>query len=137
MQWADVTEKPSRARLRQFALLFFVVFVGLALWRVGHGRDDLATWGLAIAGVVVGAVGWLRPSLVYGVYLPWMIAAFPIGWVMSRVMLLAMFVGVFTPAGLLSRACRRDPLRLRRRAAASYWTEKAAPGRAADYFRQF
>ena len=137
MQWADVTAKPSRARLRQFAGLFFVIFIGLALWRAGHGVSGAETWAFAVAGVLVGAMGLLRPSAVYAVYLTWMIAAFPIGWLVSRVIVLAMFVAVFTPAGFVSRMCGRDPLTLQRRPAGSYWSTKPGPTGVRDYFRQF
>jgi Saxitoxin biosynthesis operon protein SxtJ len=137
MQWADVTAKPSWARLRQFAGLFFVIFIGLALWRAGHGVSGAETWAFAVAGVLVGAMGLLRPSAVYAVYLAWMIAAFPIGWLVSRVIVLAMFVAVFTPAGFVSRMCGRDPLTLQRRPAGSYWSTKPGPTGVRDYFRQF
>jgi hypothetical protein len=71
------------------------------------------------------------------IYTGWMIAAFPIGWTVSQIMLVILYFVVFTPVALVFRAIRRDPLQLRRRSVASYWTAKPPAAKAEDYFRQF
>jgi Saxitoxin biosynthesis operon protein SxtJ len=137
MQWADVVAAPSDKKLRQFAGLWIAFFLGLAGWRVFHGQHGAAAWTLAAVGVVVGGVGAALPAAIRPVYTAWMIAAFPIGWTVSRVMLGALFFGVFTPVAAIFRAMRRDALRLRRRSdLESYWTEQPSSD-IHSYFRQF
>ena len=67
-----------------------------------------------------------------------MILAFPIGWVVSRLLLAILFYGVVTPMGLVLRLGGRDPLRLARPAArTTYWMAKPGPADLRSYFRQF
>ena len=137
MQWSDVTAPPPPKMLRQFAGLWLVVFVGLAAWRAWHGQIDVWTWGLGAAGSIVGLLGLVQPMAVRWIFTGWMIAAFPIGWTVSRVVLAAMYYLVFTPVGLVFRLMGRDPLHLRQRRDPSYWAAKPAPGDGDSYFRQF
>ena len=64
-----------------------------------------------------------------------MIAAFPIGWTVSKIVLGAVFLLVFTPVALVFRLTGRDALQLRRGSGRSYWTGKPAPS-VESYFRQ-
>jgi hypothetical protein len=71
------------------------------------------------------------------VFIGWMVAAYPIGWVLGHVMLGVVFFLVLTPIALVLRAAGRDPLQRRfDTASASYWQERAASDRS-RYFRQF
>lgn len=136
MQWSDVTATPNQKRLRQFAALCLLFFVGLAAWRAAHGQIDSRMWLLALAGVTIGGLGMWRPSAIRYVYSGWMIAAFPIGWTVSRLMIAAMFFIVFTPVALVFRLMKRDALRLRDVPAQSYWTPKSRAGALSEYLRQ-
>jgi Saxitoxin biosynthesis operon protein SxtJ len=136
MQWSDVTAPPPPKMLRQFAGLWLIVFVGLAAWRAWHGQTGAWTWGLGAAGLIVGLLGLVQPMAVRWIFTGWMIAAFPIGWTVSRVVLAAMFYLIFTPVGLVFRLMGRDPLHLRRDGGRSYWSAKPAPAEHDAYFRQ-
>lgn len=88
-------------------------------------------------GAVVGGLGLARPSAIRPVYTGWMVAAFPIGWTMSRLMIGGVFVFVFTPVAMLFKLMGRDALRLaHRREVTTYWTPRES-ARPLDYFRQF
>ncbi len=137
MDWSDVIKPPSARLLRQFAGLWMVFFGGLAAARVWHGHSDVWAVTLATLAVVVGGLGLIKPEAIRLVYSGWMIAAFPIGWTVSQVMLAVLFYAIFTPVGLIFRLIRRDALGLRRRDVASYWMVKTPAARAEDYFRQF
>ena len=65
-----------------------------------------------------------------------MIAAFPIGWTVSRLMLAAMFYVIFTPVGLVFRLIGRDALRLRRPGEAVVLDGEAGADEPEQYFRQ-
>jgi Saxitoxin biosynthesis operon protein SxtJ len=137
MQWSDVIASPKPKLLRQFAGLWLIVFPLLAALRVWRGHADNWAIGLAVAGVVVGLVGLVKPEAVRPIYSGWMLAAFPIGWTVSQLMLLVLFYLVFTPVGLVFRLIRRDALSLRRRDVSTYWAVKPGAARVEDYFRQF
>lgn len=137
MQWSDVTAPPSRKMLRQFAGLWLVVFGGLAAWRAWHGQADVWTQALAIGALVVGGIGLIWPMAIRFVYTGWMIAAFPIGWTISRLVLAVTFYAIFTPVAFIFRLMGRDALRLHRGDRRSYWLAQSRPETPDTYFRQF
>jgi hypothetical protein len=136
MRWSDFPTRPTTRLLRQFAGLWLVVFGAIALnqW-LGHDRAALAI-ALGILAVVVGVAGLIAPSVVRPIFVGWMTVAFPIGWVISNILLACLFYGVFTPFGWVRRFAGRDPLYLRRGAAESYWQPKPMPADVKQYFQQ-
>ena|SRR5690349_8853105 len=137
MQWSDVTKAPPSKMLRQFAGLWLIVFGGLAAWRAWHGQTGLLTDVLAIGAVVVGGAGLIVPAVVRPIYTGWMIAAFPIGWTISKIVISLMFYLVFTPVAIVFKLTGRDVLRRRRGQASSYWAPKSDPRSAQEYMRQY
>ena len=138
MRWSDIPFDPTRKALRQFAGLWLVFFGGLAvLQALAWGKPKLGL-SLGALALVVGLAGLTRPEWVRFIYVGWMVLAFPIGWTISQVMLLAMYFGLFTPIGLVFRLIGRDPLQRARRAGVeSYWTPKPSPADVRGYFKQF
>ena len=136
MKWTDVVRPPSRTQLRQFAGLFIVFFGGMAAWRVSHGQVDVATRILGVLGFVLGPVGVIQPRIMRWIYTGWMVVAFPIGWVVSRLVLTLLYLAVFTPIAFAFRMTGRDVLQRRRPDKASFWLTRPAPADAAEYLRQ-
>jgi hypothetical protein len=132
-----VIKPPPRRTLRQFAGLFLMVFLAFAAWRWFGGQPDGWAIALAAMAVVVGVPGLIAPALIRPIYTGWMMAAFPIGWTVSRVLLGAVFYLVVTPMGWFFRLTGRDALHLRRQTPATYWTAKRRSADSAEYFRQF
>jgi hypothetical protein len=138
MQWSDIQFDPSRKTLRQFAGLWLVFFTGLAAWEYFGRAHPTFALILAILAVTVGPLGLIAPKALRPIYVGWMVLAFPIGWTISRVILAAMFYGVFTPVALIFRLIGRDALTRGRPAdRATYWLPKPAPIDVRSYFRQF
>jgi Saxitoxin biosynthesis operon protein SxtJ len=137
MRWSDLPLKPSPRMLRQFACLWTLFFAGLGAWHgLAHGETRLATVLIAIA-LTIGPAGMASPAAVRPIFVTWMILAFPIGWLVSRVVLVTLFV-LIIPVALLFRISGRDPLLLRRPPGkSSYWTPKAASRDVRSYLRQF
>lgn len=136
MQWSDVTKAPAEKTLRQFAGLCLVIFGGLGAWRLVQGHADTKAWVLVALGIFIGLPGLIRPSSIRLVFTGWMMAAFPIGWVVSRVVLGIVFYGVFAPIAAAFRLGHRDVLHRRRAAAPTYWMAKPTPADPASYLRQ-
>jgi hypothetical protein len=128
MLWSDIPRNPSRRMLRQFGGLA----AGLCLVMAARGWS----WAWLWAGIGVGVVTMLRPGALRPIFVGWMILAFPIGWVVGKLTLAAMFFGLFTAVGLLFRMMGRDPMKRRRRDG-SYWTPRDRSTTPADYLRQY
>ncbi|HEV3344621.1 MAG TPA: SxtJ family membrane protein [Pirellulales bacterium] len=137
MQWSDIDFRPQTRTLRQFAVLWLVFFGGLAIWEGlvrGHAVVGAA---LGLLAVTIGPLGWWRPQSLRPVYVGWMVLAFPIGWVVARVVLAGLFYLLFVPLGLAFRLAGRDPLQRGRREVDTYWAEKPVVSDARRYFKQF
>jgi hypothetical protein len=136
MQWSDISFDPSKRTLRQFAGLW-LIFLAFAAWVQGSARPTAAII-LAVLAVAIGIPGLVMPRLVRFIYVAAMILTFPIGWLVSKVMLACMFFLVFTPVGILFRLIGRDLLKLRRQpATATYWVPKEISSDPRSYFRPF
>ena len=129
--------KPTTRVLRQFAGAWLVCFLLLAanqIWRRGHVP---AGCGLGIA-ALVGIVGLIKPNVVRLLFLTASVVAFPIGWVVSFVMLAVMFYGVVTPVAFFWRLRGRDLLQLRaKKDQSSFWIPRGAEPPPERYLKQF
>jgi Saxitoxin biosynthesis operon protein SxtJ len=129
MQWSDIPTGPTDRVLRQFAGM--LAGLAVVLWYRGGSP-------LVLLGAIVGGAGLVRPALVRWLYVGWMMAVFPIGWVVSRVVLALVFFGVMLPLALALRVVGRDTLGLRGQTdAGSYWVKRQALTDARRYFCQY
>jgi hypothetical protein len=127
--------KPDDRMLRQFSALWIVFFGALAA-RQYHHQHQTAALILAVLAVTLGPLGIVLPRAMKPIFIGWMYLAYPIGWVVSRVVLGLIFYGLFTPVACFFRLTGRDALRLKPQPqAASCWVPKAKADRS-QYFRQ-
>jgi len=139
MSVVQINTDPTRRELNQFGFIWmvFVAFFGAMAFFKLH-NPSLAR-GLWVAAVVVPVVGWVFPRFMRWVFLGMSYLAFPIGFVVSHVVLAVVYYLVLTPIGLLTRLFGYDSMKRRfAPEAKSYWAERSAE--AVDskrYFRQF
>ena len=128
----------SGRNLRQFAAawLIFLLAFGAHQWLArGHQKTGLI---LAVLALAVGVPGLIRPNAIRWIYVAAMMVSFPIGWVISRLMVLLMFYGVITPVALFFKLRGRDLLcRKPTPGRASFWIAKSTPQDVRSYFRQY
>ena len=133
-----VNTNPSRRELRQFGFIWlgFFIFFGLVAWLK---FDSPATAkGLWIAAAVVPLVGWFVPAFMRLVFVGMSYAAFPIGFVVSHVVLALVYFLILTPIGLVMRLVGHDPMTRDFDAdAPTYWLERPPHPDAKQYFRQY
>ena len=134
----EIDRNPSERNLRWFGLvlgLFLGVIGGIVRQR--FQMPEASTW-IWITAAVVTVVYYAVPAVRRPIWIGWMVAAFPIGWAMSHMILAITWVLVVTPIGLVMRAIGRDPLHRKiDRDRSSYWTEHDPHGDPKRYFRQF
>jgi hypothetical protein len=138
MKWSDLPLKPTARMLRQFAAAWLIFFLAVGMYRyVARGQHQVGI-AVGLMAVVVGVTGLIRPAAVRWLFVAATVLAFPIGWVVSQVMLAIMFYGIITPLALLFRIQGRDLL-ARKRAPNSptFWTPKQTPEEMGTYFRQY
>jgi hypothetical protein len=134
----DLSREPSKLDIRLFGLVLAVFFgvVGLIVWRAA---------GSLAAGIVLWSVGAVLALVYYAVrpmrlplYGGWMTAIYPLGWLVSRVALAAVYFAVITPIGLAMRLFGWDPLnrRLDPRAG-TYWVQREPADDIERFFKQF
>jgi hypothetical protein len=138
MHWSDIQFRPSDKTLRQFAGIWIVFFGGIAAYQ-GYFRERTAVaLVLGSLAAVVGLLGLAAPRSIRPIYVGWMIVAFPIGWVVSHLILALIFYGLFTPLAALFRLMGRDALHRRRaHGADTYFVPKATPADPRSYLRQY
>ena len=138
MPLVDINWNPSRKELRVFALLLigFGVIVAAVLYQRLESQTPSAVVFLVAS--TIGFLGLVVPAWLRPVYVVWMGLAFPIGWTVSHLMMLAVFYLVLTPIGIAMRLCGRDPMQRRiDRDAKTYWLPCPTRSDLKNYFRQF
>ncbi|RMG39897.1 MAG: hypothetical protein D6725_04475 [Planctomycetota bacterium] len=138
MALVEIRWNADRRFLRQFgmALLAFAALVGAVHWgRTGDAFGALWIWGVAAAVVSAGLV---YTPVLRGLYLGWMLAIYPIAFIVSLCALAVVFYGVITPVGLLLRAFGYDPLQRRFDPdATTYWVPRSNADDPRRYLRQY
>lgn len=135
----EISWNPSCKELRFFA--GGLVCLALALMAFGLAYWNWPGWAAAMLVALATAVTLLalfQPFRLKPVYLGWMVAVFPIGWVVSQVVLATVYFTVFLTIGLILRVRGHNPLRNRSdRSGKSGWLKKEPPASRDRYFRQY
>jgi len=133
----EINRNPSAKDLRWFGVLLavFAGLVGTLSWWRDATTAATVIWSVGLA---MAALYYAWPAARRPIFLGWMYLAYPIGWVMSHVILAVIFFLVITPIGLLMRALGRDPMNRRfDPSTTSYWEPRDKTTGTDRYFRQF
>ena len=138
MKLIQIDHNPSRKQLNVFGVLwlvFFTVIGGLVLNKSGSAQVATFIWVIA---AVVPLVGWVVPALMRYAYLGMAYATYPIGFVISHLILAIVYYLAITPIGLIMRLFGYDPMsRHFDKNANTYWCERKQDDKLDTYFRQF
>jgi hypothetical protein len=139
MALVSLNLKPSQKQLKDFGFISLVMcfVIGLALF----GLDKIPAIGFMIfclVGVALYVLSRISVALIKPIYLGMILLTYPIGWVVSHLMMALFYYGIITPVALLFRLLNRDPLCRRYEPDAdTYWIPCKKKRPAKDYFRQF
>jgi hypothetical protein len=115
-------------------LPLFFTLVGASRWRAGHDIAAAVVWSV---GLVVSVAAIVSAGARRRIYLGWMRAVAPIGWVVSHLLLAAIWILVAIPTALVLRLAGRDPMQRRfDRSASTYWVRRPPDSDRTRYFRQ-
>ncbi len=138
MSLVTVNRHPTRRQLNQFGFIWlgFMAFFGAMAWFKFSAPPVAVVLGMSA--VVIPVIGWVFPAFMRVVFVGMSFAAWPIGFVVSHVVLALVYYLVVTPIGLVMRVVGYDPMS--RRSAvdgASRWVQRDVDRNADSYFRQF
>jgi hypothetical protein len=136
MALVEINWRPPNRDLRLFAVLQ-VLFLGLVAFFVlpRAGNAALMLFGFS---AVMGVVGLAAPQAIRWFYLAWMIVVYPVGWVVTHVLMAAVFYLLITPVGFAMQLVGYDPLRRKLdRSARSYWVPRDGAVDKQRWFKQY
>ena len=129
---------PAPKELRRFGILlgaFVALGGGLVHWKLDAPHAAAAVWVVGGALVVAYLVA---PPLRRWVYIGVLRATYPVGWLVSHLLLAGAYYLVLTPIGLTLRLVKKDPLeRTFERSGSTYWVKRRSGTDIRRYFRQF
>ncbi len=143
----ELNLNPEPRILRQFGFIALVGFGLLALaahyeillfsMGLGAARAPLVVAFAAIA-VVSATFSLVAPRLNRLVYVAISVLTYPIGLVLSYVILGFLFFAIIAPIGMLLRVLGKDPMQRRFDASArSYFVRAKPPSSTENYFRRY
>ncbi|WP_166819872.1 SxtJ family membrane protein [Thalassoroseus pseudoceratinae] len=102
-------KSPTIVELRFFA--GGLLILGGIVWLTASIQRP-ETLSVVSAGTLtgLGLLGLLRPDRIRMVYRGWMLLVTPIGWLVSHLVMAAIYFLVVTPIGLMRRVCGTDSL---------------------------
>lgn len=114
MSWIDqiVRHMPpsaSRRQLRFFGLIVGGIFCVIGLFPMLRGHEP-RTLALIVGGSFI-ALAALIPAALLQPYRVWMLVGHCLGWVNTKIILIASFAVLFTPVSLFMRLIKRDAMR--------------------------
>jgi hypothetical protein len=134
----DLNLNPTKKELRTFGLcaLGFVCVVGWIIYRRGGSTPTIAT--VVGIGIALAGLGLTIPQALRPVWVVLLFVNYPIGWVVTHVVMGLIFYLVVTPVGVIMRLTGRDPMeRAFDRSAKTYWKPRRTDSNSSRYFRQY
>lgn len=139
MALVSLNLKPSRKQLRDFGLVALCMcnVIGLLLLCL----SKISPKGFVVfslIGLAMYVLSRLSTALLKPIYLGMMLLTFPIGWVVSHLVMALFYYGIVTPIAVFFRILGRDPLCKKYDSQANtYWIPYKRKRSAKDYFHQF
>jgi hypothetical protein len=135
----EINWKPAEKDLRQFAAIWFplaCVALGTLIWK----WTGVSNWAIVpvVVAAIVAPIAYCVPAVARGIFVGWMVAAFPIGWTVSHLLMGVIYYLLITPMGLIMRLCGRDSMgRKFDESRESYWVPHQSSKENKQYFRQY
>ena len=133
----EINKNPKAKELSQFGIIWLPALLLLLVWMI-TSRLETRLWTIllsVLAGLSMG-LGVLQPMILKPIFVGLQYLTWPIGMVVSYVLLAIVFYLLITPVGMLLRLFGYDPVDKRMRIG-SMWHVREPVIEQASYFRQF
>ena len=110
---------------RSFGIVFFIVFLLIALYPLLKG-NDLRIWSLLISFIFL-ALGLINSKILTPLNKLWFKFGLLLGRFISPLIMGIIFFVVVTPTGIIMRLFKKDLLNLKYNKKESYWINKSGP----------
>ena len=108
---------------RNFGLVFFVVFLIVALWPLKH-YEDIRLWSLVLS-IIFFILGVINSKLLTPLNKLWFKFGILLGSIVSPVIMGIVYFAVVTPTGVLMRLLGKDLLRMSKvKNTSTYWIKR-------------
>ena len=107
---------------RSFGIIFFIVFLIIALWPILNS-EDIRVWSFIIS-IFFFFLGIFNSKLLTPLNRLWMKFGLLLGKIVSPVVMSVIFFGIVTPTGLVMRIFGKDILKLNKNNNNSYWENR-------------
>ena len=138
MNLADLNIKPDEKMLRQFGIiaLFGFGIIGTIIWiKWNYWSATYIFWGAGIASFLLALI---RPRLLLPLFVFLTVITFPIGFVISNIIIILLYYVLFTPIALLFKIIGRDPLsRHFDTEQKTYWMNRNSNKAVSQRFKQY
>ena len=135
----QIETNPSDRQLRQFAGIWFPLFAVMVGYILISAFDlHQVAYGLWAFAGIAAVVGLIAPKAIKFLFVGLMFLTFPIGFVVSHVILVVLYYLILSPLGILLRLIGKDPMVKKPDPnASSYWKVREPVTDTETYFRQF
>ena len=107
---------------RNFGIVFFIVFLIIALWPVLK-QNEIRIWSLIIS-FIFFVLGLINSKLLTPLNKLWFKFGILLGNIISPIVMGIVFFLVVTPTGLIMKLFRKDPMNLKKNKSDTYWIKK-------------
>ena len=110
---------------RSFGIVFFIVFLLIALYPILKG-NDLRIWSLLISSIFL-ILGLINSKILTPLNKLWFKFGLLLGRFVSPLIMGIIFFVVVTPIGIIMRLLKKDLLNLKYNKKETYWIDKTGP----------
>ncbi len=128
-------QPPQLPSERRFGLLFTVVFAVVGIYAHFKGWSQTSVTILAGLSGLIALITIVSPKLLAPFNRLWFELGQLMGRIVSPIVLGAIFFLILTPVAIATRLFGRDELRLKRKAASSYWIQRTNENSPAESFK--
>ena len=108
---------------RSFGLVFFVIFLIVALWPLKY-EEDIRLWSLVIS-IIFFILGAINSKLLTPLNKLWFKFGILLGSIVSPIIMGIVYFAVVTPIGVLMRLLGKDLLRMSKvKNTSTYWIKR-------------
>ena len=115
-------EKIKLPSNRNFGIVFFIVFLLIALWPILN-NEDIRIWSLIIS-LVFLFFGVINSKLLTPLNKLWFKFGILLGKIIAPIIMGVVFFLVVTPTGLIMKIFKKDLLKLKKNNSDTYWLKK-------------